>query len=274
MMATPDGAPLLLLDHVDQGRVAMLLSDQIWLWSRGHEGGGPQAELLRRIAHWLMKEPALDEEALRARIEDGRLVVERRTLTDAPPGEVTVTAPDGAVTRLQLTSGDPGRSSAAMPAPQPGVWAVSDGTRQAFAAATDANPREFADLRATATILAPITRASSGSIRFTGAGVPELRRIEPGRDTSGAGWIGLPRRHDHVVTGLDALPCCPPGPRCRCCSGWCCWHGGGKARVRAARVKRTRLIRRSAFVFDKLGREQCIYPRRLRPMMRRANHHG
>ena len=210
VMATPDGAPLLLLDHVDQGRIAMLLSDQIWLWSRGHEGGGPQAELLRRIAHWLMKEPALDEEALRARLEGGQLLIDRRTLGDGPPGDVTVTAPDGAATRVPLAPGAAGRSSATLPATALGVWQVSDGTRQAFAAATDANPRETADLRATATLLSPVVRASGGSIRFAAAGTPELRRTEPGRDASGAGWIGLPRRHDHVVTGLDAIPLLPP----------------------------------------------------------------
>ena len=210
VMATPDGAPLLLLDHVDQGRIAMLLSDQIWLWSRGHEGGGPQAELLRRIAHWLMKEPALDEEALRAHLEGGQLLIDRRTLGDGPPGDVTVTAPDGAATRVPLAPGAAGRSSATLPATALGVWQVSDGTRQAFAAATDANPRETADLRATATLLSPVVRASGGSIRFAAAGTPELRRTEPGRDASGAGWIGLPRRHDHVVTGLDAIPLLPP----------------------------------------------------------------
>src|SRR5207302_1897653 len=41
-------APLLVLDRVGKGLVAQLLSDQLWLWARGFEGGGPQAELLRR----------------------------------------------------------------------------------------------------------------------------------------------------------------------------------------------------------------------------------
>jgi hypothetical protein len=80
VMEGPDGAPLLLLDRVGEGRVALLLSDHIWLWSRGHDGGGPQAELLRRIAHWLMREPELEEEDLTARIEAGRLTVTRRSL--------------------------------------------------------------------------------------------------------------------------------------------------------------------------------------------------
>ena len=66
LMDGAGGKPLLVLDRVGKGRVAELTSDQIWLWARGYEGGGPQAELLRRLAHWLMKEPSLEEEDLRA----------------------------------------------------------------------------------------------------------------------------------------------------------------------------------------------------------------
>jgi hypothetical protein len=210
LMNAPDGAPLLLIDRVEQGRTALLLSDQIWLWSRGHQGGGPQAELLRRIAHWLMKEPALEEEALRARIDDARLLIERRTILDGPFGDVTVTSPTGVVTRLPLRAEGPGRGTAELPAMEPGVWQIGDGTRTTFAAAVDANPQEIADLRATGTVLAATARASGGSIHFTAGGTPELRRVEPGRDASGAAWIGLPRRRDHIVTGLDAIPLLPP----------------------------------------------------------------
>ena len=63
------------------------MSDQIWLWARGFEGGGPQAELLRRLAHWLMKEPELEAENLSAAVVDGEMVVTRRTMApDAPAG--------------------------------------------------------------------------------------------------------------------------------------------------------------------------------------------
>ncbi len=214
LMATPDGSPLLLLDHVDKGRVALLLSDQIWLWSRGHEGGGPQAELLRRIAHWLMKEPALDEEALRAVVEDGTLRIERRSVQDAAAEAVTVTPPLGGVARVPLVQGGPGRATATVAATEAGVYQVSDGVRTTYAAASLGNPQEFADLRATATVLQGAARASGGSVRFVGGDVaglrmPELRRTEVGRDASGGAWIGLPRRRDHVVTGLDATPLLP-----------------------------------------------------------------
>jgi len=213
---TPGGepAPLLVLEHVGQGRAALLLSDHIWLWSRGHDGGGPQGELLRRIAHWLMKEPELEETALLARIERGQLTVERRTTQDEPPLPLTVTDPDGAQTRLAPEAIRPGRSVGSMPAAAPGVWSVSDGARTAFAASGSANPVEIADLRATATLLAPQIRATGGSTTWLDdprlpQGAPALRRTEPNREASGTGWIGLQRRHDHVVTGITANPLLP-----------------------------------------------------------------
>ena len=209
IMSAPDGAPLLLLDHVGQGRTALLLSDQIWLWSRGHGGtlpggGGPQAELLRRVAHWLMKEPSLDEERLDALVDNDMLRIVRRTLADEPPPPVTVTAPDGAVQHVPLTDG-----KAAVPATLPGVWQVTDGVHTAFAAAQDADPLEVSDLRATGTVLDSAARATGGGVHFIADGLPALRRTEPGRDATGRDWIGLVRRRDHLVTGLDSTPLLP-----------------------------------------------------------------
>ncbi len=115
LLRTPDDQPLLALDRVGEGRVALLLSDQIWLWSRGHDGGGPQGELLRRVAHWLMKEPALEENALTAHVKEGRLTVLRRSTDPAPPGPVTVTDPDGKISTVQLAAGRAGRGDGQRP---------------------------------------------------------------------------------------------------------------------------------------------------------------
>lgn len=214
MEAGRDGGPLLLLDRVGDGRVALLLSDHIWLWSRGHDGGGPQAELLRRAAHWLMREPELEEEDLTARIDRGRLHVERRSLDPAPPPDVTITAPDGGTSRHPLVPGEGGRAMLDVAAEQPGVWQASDGRRSAFAAAAAANPPEVADLRADGAKLAPVLAATGGGLRWLGTAaepvLPELRRVAPGRDTQGSGWIGLRRNGDHTVTGISAMPLLPP----------------------------------------------------------------
>ncbi len=213
LLQSPDAQPLLALSRVGKGRAALLLSDQIWLWSRGHDGGGPQAELLRRIAHWLMQEPELEENALTARVTDGHLSIERRSLDAAEPGSVTVTDPDGIAQTLSLRPTSPGRGVAQSPAATPGVWRVDDGERTAYAAVGSANPLELADLRATATVLTKRARDTGGGIHWIGTAanpdIPELRRSEPGRTATGGSWIGMERRHDHVVTGIAALTLLP-----------------------------------------------------------------
>ena len=212
LMNGPEGHPLLVLDHKDDGRVAMLMSDQSWLWSRGEDGGGPQAELLRRVAHWLMKEPELEEERLTATVADGKLQIERRTLAPEAAASARVTAPDGSTASVALHADGPGRQAAVVAAAAPGIWRVDAGGKSAFAAASLADPLEWADLRATATRLAPVIRASGGSAHFLGDGaaVPALRMVDPGDATSGDGWIGLRRNHAHVVTGVTEWPLLPP----------------------------------------------------------------
>ncbi len=210
VMGGPNNESLLVLDRVGQGRVALFLSDQIWLWSRNHDGGGPQAELLRRIAHWLMKEPELEEERLLARIEGGSLRIERRTLEEGPPPELEITGPDGATVRRPMTVVSPGRAELVLDAPTPGVWRAFDGRLIAFAVAGAANPQEIVDLRATEGVLRPAAQASAGSLRWLADGMPDFRRVAHGRDTRGEGWIGLPRTGSHVVTGVAELPLLPP----------------------------------------------------------------
>ena len=143
----------------------------------------------------------------------GQLIVDRRSLDAAPPGSVTVTEPDGRETRLPLSEAAPGRGTGSLPATAPGVWRVTDGVRTAFAASGAANPREIADLRATATLVEPLAHASGGGVHWLGTvaspDIPEIRRTEPGRAASGGSWIGLLRRHDHVVTGIASVPLMP-----------------------------------------------------------------
>src|SRR6201995_1725801 len=102
VMTGADREALLLLSRVGEGRVALLLSDHIWLWSRGYEGGGPHLDLLRRMSHWLMKQPDLDEEALRLQVQGKDLVVVRQTMADTVT-PVTVTSPSGTTRQVTLT---------------------------------------------------------------------------------------------------------------------------------------------------------------------------
>lgn len=209
LMSGADGLPLMVLGKVGDGRVAQVLSDTIWLWARGFEGGGPHDELLRRLAHWLMKEPELEEEALAAEIKGDRLEVVRRSLAP-PPAAVTVTGPDGTARPLALTDRGDGRATATATVDRPGLYRVEDGARVAIAAAGTLSPLEDSELTATTATLAPAATASGGSVRFLAQdGVPDFRRVGDGRAAVGRGWAGLVSRGDAVVTGVRETPLLP-----------------------------------------------------------------
>jgi hypothetical protein len=197
---------------VGTGRVAQVLSDHMWLWARGYEGGGPQAELLRRAAHWLMKEPELEENVLKATVQGGKLLVTRRVL-ERDYKSATVTTPSGETKNLELVEDKAGRATGVIAVDEPGIYRVGDGERTAIAAAGSLNPLEYADLRATGDKLAPAVEASKGSWRWLVAGqslaVPEIRRVLPGRGAGGRDWIGLVRNGEYRVTGVDQIPLLP-----------------------------------------------------------------
>ena len=209
LMTGDRGDPLLVLDRVGKGRVAQLLSDEMWFWARGFEGGGPQAELLRRLAYWLMKEPDLEENDLRAAVDGDRLVVTRQSL-EPDDHPVTVTAPDGSSRSLKLTPTQGGRSSGSLAIAQMGLYRVSDGSHTALAAAGPLNPVEFADVRTTAKKLAPVAAATGGGVFWVGAGaMPEIRRVSPGHAAAGRNWMGFRANGDYTVTGFSEVPLLP-----------------------------------------------------------------
>jgi hypothetical protein len=208
LMSGPGGRPLVVLDHTGKGRTAQLLSDQIWLWSRGFEGGGPQAELLRRLAHWLMKEPDLEEENLSVAIEGDTLSVKRRTMADAtPPAEVTM--PSGKTRELTLEQTAPGRFEGRLPASELGLYRVKQGDLSAVTAAGPLNPKEFADVRATDALLKPVTAESGGGVYWVGANAedtPSIRGVRADHDAAGPDWLGLRRNEQYLVRAVRQVP--------------------------------------------------------------------
>ena len=208
VMSGPGDKPLLVLDRIGKGRVAELLSDQGWLWARGFEGGGPEAELLRRLAHWLMKEPELEEERLTATITGDDIAVEPRTMAPTPPA-VTLTDPSGKQSTVTLSKIEPGIWRGTAKADALGLYRVTDGTLSAVAAAGPLNPKEVADMRATGTILAPLAERSGGSVHWLTDGMVDIRRVSRGHRMAGDNWIGLAANHTSRVTSVEQSPLLP-----------------------------------------------------------------
>lgn len=210
LMTGANELPLLVLNRVGKGRVAQIFSDHIWLWSKGFEGGGPQAELVRRTAHWLMQEPDLEEEDLRATAIDGRLEIQRRSLSSQDNINVTVFRPDEKTETVRLTDIGRGRATASIPAMDQGLYRINDGTRDAFAALGEINSKEFNDPRASIEPLNPLISASGGGIRvMPGKSVPDIRRIDEQSDRAGLNWMGVIRNEDYLVTGVNQIPLLP-----------------------------------------------------------------
>jgi hypothetical protein len=207
-MTGPRGRPLLVLSRQDQGRVAMLLSDQAWLWARGYDGGGPHAALLRRLLHWLMREPDLEEEALTAHAEAHNLVVERQTLSDAEP-KISLTDPTGKPERLALVQAEPGLWRGVVENAPLGLHRAQDGVLTALAHIGPANPAEFQDLISTTARLQPIADATGGSVRRVasdGGSTPRIVPVSSRGAAAGRDWIGLRRSDASVLKSVDQLP--------------------------------------------------------------------
>lgn len=210
LMSGPSETPILVLNREGEGRVAMLLSDHVWLWARGFEGGGPHVPLLRRLAHWLMQEPDLEEEALNVSLRGPELVVERQTLGESV-NEVTVTSPTGDSNVIEMTEQDPGLWRGGLPAQETGLWSVSDGERNALIHVGPQNPREYTDVLSTTDLLQPVSEATGGTaqrLRDVGGDLdlPRVVSMRQSANYAGNGWIGLKATEASVLNGVDRYP--------------------------------------------------------------------
>jgi len=209
VMDGPDGKPLLVLAREGKGRVALLLSDHIWLWARGYEGGGPHLDLLRRLSHWLMKQPDLEEEALRLNVQGRTVTVERQTMADSV-NDVTLTSPAGTTRVLKLQAKEPGLWQTTLTANELGLWRATDGKLTALANVGPANPREFQEVTSTTDVLQKIAQATGGDARRLDSGhgfdVPRVLPVRTSSVFKGEDWIGLKMRDASVVRGIGVLP--------------------------------------------------------------------
>ncbi len=209
LMTGADNQPLMVLAREQKGRVALMLSDQMWLWARGVNGGGPQVELLRRMTHWLLKEPQLEEEALRAKEVDGGLEIERQSLVETV-NPVSLTGPDGTKQNVVLNAAGPGLWRARIPVEAQGLYALEDGALHTFAPVGIINLKEFEDVVSTPDKLQKLADETGGSVRRMDSGgvvhLPSVASMRAGSHYSGADYIGVKRNEISSLTGLTSAP--------------------------------------------------------------------
>ncbi len=211
--------PLLVLDRKGKGRVALLASDHAWLWARGFDGGGPHTDLLRRLAHWLMKEPDLEEERLLANAKGLTLTIERRTMEETVR-PVGVSEPGGQNSQVALEKAGPGIFRATLEVRAPGLYKLQSpstaGQLTAVALAGIDDPKEMSEVTATDEKMKPIADATGGGVFWTrgngllssatGVELPRISMLSNARVLAGSGWLGLKDREAFVTKGVKVTP--------------------------------------------------------------------
>ncbi|MBR0554884.1 hypothetical protein J5J10_04250 [Ciceribacter sp. L1K23] len=210
VMTGADDRPLLVLNRAAEGRVAMLLSDQGWLWARGFEGGGPHVSLYRRIAHWLMKEPELEEEALNARATGRTLEIRRQTIGD-DPGPATVVYPSGRSEQVTLSEASPGLWRAERQMEETGLFTVQNGDFSALVHVGAVDAPEFKAMISTTDTLAPLGQATRGiTTRLDDGGdgvrMPDILPVRGAVRVVDDRRLTVRLTDETVLKGIDTLP--------------------------------------------------------------------
>ncbi|MEM6412350.1 MAG: hypothetical protein AAF683_12530, partial [Pseudomonadota bacterium] len=211
LMSAPSGAPLLVVDRVGDGRVGQLLSDQIWLWARGHDGGGPFSELIRRLVHWMMKEPELEERQLALTTNGDTARATLRTLSDSAPSLTLETPEGGNIDAVWIEDG-PGQYVADVPIDGLGLYRAYAGELEAVALNGPANPREYVNLRSVTDLLEPVSSSTGGGVfrlNEAGTNLPDIRRVSRRGQAAGTGWLGLRERDAYAVRDSRSRPLMP-----------------------------------------------------------------
>jgi len=220
-MDDAEDTPLLVHYGPVKGGVALLTSDHAWLWARGFEGGGPHTDLLRRLAHWLMKEPDLEEERLTASARGLKLTIERRSMEPAVPS-VSVLSPSGETSDVTLAAAGPGLWRSTIDVREPGLYKMQTnsptGVLTALAHAGVEDPREMSEVTATDQKMRPLTESTGGGAFWTRGGglfassdpsavdVPRVTMLTSARVLAGSGWMGLKDREAYVTRGVKLTP--------------------------------------------------------------------
>ncbi|MEQ1652212.1 MAG: hypothetical protein ABL897_06980 [Hyphomicrobium sp.] len=223
VMSGAEDRPLLILDRKGKGRVALLTSDHAWLWARGFDGGGPHTDLLRRLSHWLMKEPDLEEERLIASSKGLKLTLERRSMEEKV-GPVKLLGPGGETSDVTLdpTAAGSGIWRATVDVKIPGLYKAEtpgpQGTLTAVANAGVEDPREMSEVTATEDKMKPIADATGGGVFWTkttgllasaassAVEVPRISIMSNAKVMAGSGWLGLKDREAFLTRGVKLTP--------------------------------------------------------------------
>lgn len=204
LMTGKDGMPLLVIDEIEKGRTAVVASDNVWMWAKGGQTAGPYGDLLRNVAHWLMKEPELEEDYLKASATGHTLTVARRPGEAKQEQSVEVTFPSGKKQTLALTTARDGWIEGSMTVDENGIYTASRDERKAFVVVGTAQSEEYSDVMTTpARLQETVNKTGGGFIWYQEQPEFSLRRVSKEGKLAGDNWLGLRRSEAYAVTAVS-----------------------------------------------------------------------
>ena len=203
LLEGPENRPLLVLNRIGQGRVAQILSDQSWVWSRSENNKGPQADLLRRLVHWLMKEPELEENELSAKVENDTILITRNSLV-VNNKPVSLISPSKKKIEILLDEIGNGKQIGKILSPEQGIWKLSSGGSSASIIVGNYNSSEYLDVRATDQIIKPIVYNNMGSINWINNqnNTPSIKHIDSSQLKKESKNIQLVKNEQYFIKNL------------------------------------------------------------------------
>ncbi len=203
LLEGPENRPLLILNRIGQGRVAQILSDQSWVWSRSEKNKGPQADLLRRLVHWLMKEPELEENELSAKVENNTILITRNSLVlNNKP--ISLISPSNKKMEVFLEELGNGKQIGKILSPEQGIWKLSSGSSSISIIVGNYNSSEYLDVRSTEQIIQPIVDKNMGSINWINSqnNIPDIKHLNKSQFQNESKNIQLIKNEKYFIKNL------------------------------------------------------------------------
>ncbi len=190
--------PLLITDKVGEGRVAVLTSDNIWLWSKFFDTNIVYTDLLRNLAHWLMKEPELEEGFIKTEMQGDRMKVSQRAL-GSKEMSLTIVKPDNSSEIVKLRDQEKGWNYYELEVDKNGLYSFFNDKGRSFVSVGSKNTKELSDIVATDLKLKHIVGDTRGKLSWYNKG-----------DTLSVDKIKISKKSAYSVESIESASLFPP----------------------------------------------------------------
>ena len=211
-----DKNPLLTINRINNGRIAQIYSHNLWLWTKtNNNNGGPYNLLIKNLAHWLMKEPTLEENKLTATINEKDIIINKRFFSTPQKEDLkfSIIDPDGKKISKILKKSIDNEYSYNFRFKKKGVFIISDGNIVINISTDNFKKLEYENLNLTDEIILnnSISTYKTKPIWIDKKNkLPEIRTSHKlDKDISKENFLYVLKKNNFVVDGINTKKIVP-----------------------------------------------------------------